>query len=107
MPAENYRLRNEEYAFLTSKLADDGMIFSLLDFDRTGREGARYLKENYNIPYLFITKGELGLPDYKAKDFAELNERYSVEDIKQFVTETVTYIQLIYKNYGDKIDSKS
>ena len=105
LPAENYRLRNEEYTFLTSKLADDGMIFSLLDFDRTGREGARYLKENYDIPYLFITKGELGLPDYGAKDFAELNEKYSAEHIKQFVAETVTYIQLIYKTYGDKIDS--
>ena len=36
---------------------------------------------------------------------AELNERYSAEHIKQFVAETVTYIQLIYRNYGDKIDS--
>ena len=74
------------------------MIFSLLDFDTTGRNVARYLKETYNIPYLFITRGELGLPDYKAKDFADLHDVYSKEQINKFLRETITYVEIRYKS---------
>ena len=98
LPSENYKLNEKEYEYLSNKLADNGMIFSLLDFDTTGRNGARYLKETYNIPYLFITRGELGLPDYKAKDFADLHDVYSKEQIDQFLKETVTYVEIRYKS---------
>ena len=94
LPSENYHLKENEYKWLCDKLAPDGMIFSLLDFDTTGRNGARYLKETYNIPYLFITRGELGLPNYKAKDFADLHDVYSKEQIDQFLKETVTYVEI-------------
>ena len=98
LPSENYHLKENEYEWLYDKLAPNGMIFSLLDFDTTGRNGARYLKETYNIPYLFITRGELGLPDYKAKDFADLHDVYSKEQIDQFLKETVTYVEIRYKS---------
>ena len=98
LPSENYKLNEKEYEYLSNKLADNGMIFSLLDFDTTGRNGARYLKETYNIPYLFITRGELGLPDYKAKDFTDLHDVYSKEQINKFLRETITYVEIRYKS---------
>lgn len=98
LPSENYHLKENEYEWLYTKLAPDGMMFSLLDFDTTGRNGAKYLKETYNIPYFFITRGELGLPNYKAKDFADLHDVYSKEQIDQFLKETITYVELRYKS---------
>ena len=98
LPSESYHLRQIEYDYLNSKLARNGMIVSLLDFDRTGRAGAKYLKETYNIPYMFITRGEFGLPDYKAKDFTDLHDVYSIEEINAFIRETFKYVELRYKN---------
>lgn len=98
LPSESYKLKENEFNYLRSKLKDDGMIFSLLDFDTTGRQGAKYLKETYDIPYLFITRGELGLPNYNAKDFSDLHDVFSKEEIKQFIKETFTYINLVYKH---------
>lgn len=98
LPSENYKLKENEYEYIINKLKDDGMIFSLLDFDTTGRTGAKYLKDTYNIPYLFITRGELGLPNYKAKDFSDLHDVYSKQEIEQFIKETFTYIKLVYKH---------
>lgn len=101
LPSESYKLKQTEYDYLKSKLNNDGIIFSLLDFDRTGRDGAKYLKETYNIPYLFITRGELGLPNYGCKDFSDLHYKYKTEEIRQFLDETLTYINLKYKDERD------
>ena len=97
LPSENYRLRQIEYDWLVNKLADDGMILSLLDFDRTGRDGAKYLEETYNIPYLFITRGEFGLPNFDCKDFADLHDYFSINQINQFIKETIEYVEIKYK----------
>lgn len=106
LPSENYRLKENEYEWLSNKLADDGMILSLLDFDTTGRNGAKYLKETYGIPYLFITRGEFGLPNYKAKDFADLHDIYSKNELDNFIKETVTYVEIRYKgNYSRDTDA--
>ena len=107
LPSENYRLKQNEYDYLRNKLSENGIIVSLLDFDCTGRQGAKYLQETYSIPYLFITRGELGLPNYKAKDFADLHEIYNVEEINQFINETITYIKLKYgkdTEYGSSFE---
>lgn len=97
LPSENYELKPKEYEWLTRKLKDDGIIFSLLDFDTTGRKGAKHLQEAYNIPYLFITRGELGLPNYHGKDFSDLHDYFNVNQINQFIKETITYVELKYK----------
>lgn len=102
LPSENYHLTDREYAWLLSKLSSKGMIISLLDFDYTGRIGAKYLFDTYNIPYLFITRGEFGLPNYGSKDFAELHDKYSIKEINQFINETITYVKL---KYGDVRDT--
>lgn len=101
VPSENYKLKANEYEWLSNKLAKGGMMFSLFDFDTTGRECAKYMKETYGIPYLFITRGEFGLPDYKCKDFAELCERYDKNEINNFISETITYVRLKYRQSED------
>jgi len=92
LPSENYRLRENEYQYLTNKLAPNGKLISLLDFDRTGRQGAKYLYETYNIPYIFITRGEFGLPNYQAKDFSDLYKYYNKNEIINFLKETISYV---------------
>lgn len=104
LPSESYKLKEKEYTYLFNKLKPDGMLISLLDFDKTGRLGAKYLEENYNIPYIFITRGEFGLYNYKAKDFADLHDNYSISDINNFITETIHYIELKYKQ-NDKYNN--
>ena len=93
LPSENYHLKDNEFTYLQSKLAYGGKIISLLDFDKTGRAGAKYLKDTYDIDYLFITRGELGLPNYECKDFADLHSKYSKQEIVNFVKETINYVK--------------
>ena len=57
---------------------------------------AKYMKDTYNIPYLFITRGEFGLPNYGCKDFSDLHDKYTKDEIKQFVNETMTYVKIKY-----------
>lgn len=101
LPSESYHLTKKEYTWLTNKLAHNGKIISLLDFDYTGRIGAKYLYEHYDIPYIFITRGEFGLPNYGCKDFAELCEKYNEKEINQFINETISYVQIRFKNEED------
>lgn len=93
LPSENYHLKDNEYYYLQSKLNSDGKIYSLLDFDRTGRLGARFLKEYYDIPYIFITRGEFTLPNYECKDFSDLFAKYSKDEINNFVKSTINYVE--------------
>lgn len=104
LPSETYKLKQNEYDWIKKKLKDDGMIFSLLDFDHTGRVGAKYLYDTYDIPYLFITRGEFGLPNYKSKDFAELHDVYNNKEINNFIKETQTYVNIKYRK-GDAYNS--
>lgn len=98
LPSENYKLKHNEFAFLKSILNPNGIIISLLDFDNTGRAGASYMKEAYNIPYIFITRGEFGLPDYKAKDFSDLVEFNGLTNgiIKKYIIDTYNYVNNKY-----------
>ena len=98
LPSESYKLTEKEYNYLFNRLKPNGMLISLLDFDTTGRHGAKYLEETYNIPYIFITRGEFNLYNYKAKDFADLHDVYTNSQIDSFITETIKYVELKYKN---------
>ena len=101
LPSESYELKENEYNYLKSKLSPNGLIISLLDFDTTGRHGAKYMYDNYDIPYMFITRGEFGLYNYKAKDFSDLHDIYTIEEINNFIKETFTYVRLKYKTVQD------
>ena len=78
----------------------------LLDFDQTGRACAKYLKETYDIPYIFITRGEFGLPNYECKDFTDLHDVYKLKEIDNFINETITYVELRYKNEITSVDKE-
>ena len=97
LPSENYQLKENEYDWLSKKLNANGILVSLLDFDSTGRSGARYMQENYGIPYIFITRGELGLPNYNGKDFADLHDYFNINQINQFIKETIEYVEIKYR----------
>lgn len=105
LPSENYQLKQVEYDWLVKKLADDGMILSLLDFDQTGRKGAKYLEETYNIPYLFITRGEFGLPNFECKDFADLHYKFNKKQINRFIEDTKKYVELRFKSSEEDSDA--
>ncbi len=107
LPSENYHLTEKEYSWLKAKLNYNGKIISLLDFDKTGRHGAKYLFETYDIPYLFITRGEFGLPNYGCKDFAELHDKYTIKEINQFINETITYVKLRFTNVSNSFINSS
>ena len=106
LPSENYKLKQVEYDYLKNKHKPNGMIISLLDFDMTGRSGARYMYETYSIPYIFITRGEFGLPNYESKDFAELTTKFSKNEIVQFIKETITYVEIKYRTKEDTFGSE-
>ena len=105
LPSENYQLKQVEYDWLVKKLANDGMILSLLDFDQTGRKGAKYLEETYNIPYLFITRGEFGLPNFECKDFADLHDKFNKKEINRFIEDTKKYVEIRFKNSEENSDA--
>ena len=105
LPSENYRLKQIEYDWISNKLKDDGIILSLLDFDRTGRDGAKYLWDTYNIPYLFITRGEFGLPNFNCKDFADLHDKFNKDQINNFIEDTKKYVELRFREPSQDNDA--
>lgn len=93
LPSENYHIRDNEYYWLKNKLKPSGKLYSLFDFDRTGRKCAKYHKDMYDIPYLFITRGEFGLDNYHSKDFSDLYSIHSKYEIDKFVKDTINYVK--------------
>lgn len=86
IPHETYRLRQNEYDWLSSKLNSNGKIVSLMDNDNTGKHEAIWLKNNYHIiPLLIPSK-------YNAKDFAELVANNSFEDVYNLIITTIKYL---------------
>lgn len=87
VPHETYRLRQNEYDWLSGKLNKDGKIVSLMDNDTTGKCEAIWLRNNYNIIPLLIPK------EYNAKDFAELIYNNKIEDVIDLIINAIKYIQ--------------
>ena len=66
------------------------------------------MKDTYDIPYIFITRGEFGLPDYGCKDFSELFDKYTITEIIRFIKETITYVKLRFsKDLQDSMSDES
>lgn len=86
IPHETYRLRQNEFDWLYGKLKHRGKIISLMDNDRVGKLESIWLKNNYNITPIIISK------KYKVKDFAELVENNDIQSVATFIKETINYI---------------
>lgn len=95
IPHETYKLRQNEYDWLTSKLSATGRIISLMDNDRTGKIEAKYLKNNYRIIPILIPKL------YKCKDFAELVQKTPNDEIVSLVNLVIKEID--YEDYNEYI----
>lgn len=96
IPHETYRLRQNEYDWLKGKLNDTGKIVSLMDNDRTGKQEAIWLRNNYNIIPILIPK-EIG-----AKDFAELVSKQNIETINCLIYKAIKYAKC-YKRKDNKL----
>ena len=86
IPHETYKLRQNEYDWLNSKLVKNGIIISLMDNDEVGYIESKWLKDNFDILPILIPKR------YKSKDFAELiinNNRLLVHEL---IVKTLNYI---------------
>lgn len=92
IPHETYKLRNNEYDWLQSKLTENGKIVSLMDNDRTGKIEAIWLRDTYNIIPIIIPNR------YKVKDFAELVTNNNFKTISDLIINTIQYI----KEYEEK-----
>jgi hypothetical protein len=77
-PSENYLMNDDVFGWLFDLLIEKDIdnIINFLDFDRAGRRTSKYCKDNYGIPYIFITNGELGLPNHKVKDITDFIKKY-------------------------------
>lgn len=87
IPHETYKLRQVEFEWLRNKLNPNGILVSLMDNDKTGIIEAIYLKKTYNIFPIIIDK-YLGV-----KDFAELREKYNLNQISEFINKTIKYVK--------------
>ena len=86
IPHETYKLRDNEFKWLYSKLSEKGIIVSLMDNDRTGKIEANYLRKEYNILPLIIPK------KYQAKDFSELIMKNNKQEIYKLIINTINQI---------------
>ena len=86
IPHETYKLRNNEYDWLKSKLTIDGKLVSLMDNDKVGILEANWLRRVYNIIPIFIpiTSG--------CKDFAEYRAKNSITIISENIKQSINYI---------------
>lgn len=86
IPHETYKLRQNEYDWLKSKLNNNGIIVSLMDNDNTGKKEAIWLHNNYNIKPILIPK------EYNSKDFSELVSKNTLDKVNDLLLQTIKYI---------------
>lgn len=87
IPHETYKLRDNEYKWLRSKLNEKGILVSLMDNDRTGLLEAQYLRKEFNILPLIIPK------EYQAKDFSELIMKNNKQKINKLIINTINQLK--------------
>lgn len=96
IPHETYKLRQNEYDWLYSKLNNNGYIISLMDNDDVGINESIWLKNNFNIiPFLIPFR-------YKSKDFSELVQNINFQEIKTLIIKVINYL-----DYYDRKRDKS
>lgn len=87
VPHETYRLRQNEFQWLVSKLKDKGKLVSFMDNDRTGISEAIWLRNTYEIIPIIIPK------HYGVKDFSEFICKYGFNNIIKIVIDTIKNIE--------------
>ena len=94
-PSENFILTYDIVSWLLSKLRVKSVtrIINFTDFDRTGRANAYRAYDEFGIPFVFLTNGELGLPNYGAKDITDFIEKYKLDASYSIIKEYIKYYE--------------
>ena len=87
IPHETYKLRQNEYDWLSSKLTDDGIIISLMDNDEVGINQSNWLYNAFSIKPFLVPKR------YNSKDFAEFRYNTSFKEVSKNIIKTIKYIE--------------
>lgn len=87
IPHETYKLRQNEFDWLKSKLNDNGIIVSLMDNDKVGKIESIWLRDTFNILPILIPK------KYNAKDFAEFYQNNNFKIVSKIVITTIEKIK--------------
>jgi hypothetical protein len=90
-PQENYRIGIEGFEWLLSKLKEpnEQHIISFLDFDKTGIQTTNFTLTEYGMPYIFLTNGFLGLPNYGSKDISDFLEKNKIESTLNIINKII------------------
>jgi hypothetical protein len=93
-PQENYKLSYDAFQWLIGKLKskDVSDILVFLDFDKTGIKTALYTYYEYGIPYVFLTNGIFGLPNYGSKDISDYLEKNGVQETVKLIKSYIDYV---------------
>lgn len=102
--SETHLIDEEDYKYLTTQF---DYIFSLMDYDRTGKLMAKKLRELHGIQPLFVNQDPKGKQlNHTSKDYTDLFKDKGLNYTKNLVTSTVQHYEeqlenfkLIHKDY--------
>lgn len=100
IPHETYKLKTIELEWLKDKLIHDGEIVTFMDNDRTGMLEAIYFRDTFNFKPILIPK------EYECKDFSELANKVSINNIYNLIDETIEKIKNRYGTYVSRSTSR-
>lgn len=94
-PTESFILNQHIITWLLSKLKvkSTSRILNFTDFDRAGRKNAYYGSNEFDVPYVFLTNGEFGLPNHGVKDITDFIEKYGISATQTIINEFIKYYE--------------
>lgn len=95
--SETHLLSKEDYDFVKRNC---DYIFSLMDFDRTGKRMAKKLREEYGIPPLFVNQTASGIKlNHTAKDYTDLIAYKGLDYTNNLVDDTINHYEQQLDNF--------
>ena len=89
LSSESTPLTTEEY-WHTRRYCD--FLVSLLDYDKAGIRMANYLKKQFGIKPLMLTRGKYGKPDYGVKDISDFREMYGKQKTLDLINKSIVQL---------------
>ena len=89
LSSESTPLTTEEY-WHTRRYCD--FLVSLLDYDKAGIRMANYLKKQFGIKPLMLTRGRYGKPDYGVKDISDFRETYGKQKTLDLINKSIEHL---------------
>lgn len=89
LSSESIPLTTEEY-WHTRRYCD--FLVSLLDYDKAGIRMANYLKKQFGIKPLMLTRGKYNKPDYGVKDISDFREMYGKQKTLDLINKSIDHL---------------